>query len=90
MRHARPEDLDAVEGLLGELREIADLKERKRGNFTRKSKAFLHFHADPDGMFADVREGSDFVRYRVSTRNEQRSFARRVRALVQDGRRTSS
>ena len=85
MRHARPTDLDAIELLLEELREVGGIVERKRGNFSRRSKAFLHFHADPAGIFADVREGDAFVRHRVSTRAEQRAFVRRVRVLLKDG-----
>ena len=30
--------------------------EKKRGVFYFKSRAFLHFHEDPKGMFADIRE----------------------------------
>ncbi len=30
------------------------LKEKKRGCFYFKSKGVLHFHEDPEGMFADV------------------------------------
>ena len=31
------------------------LTERTPGTFYRRSRAFLHFHADPAGIFADVR-----------------------------------
>jgi hypothetical protein len=54
MRHARDQDLDRVEGLLVELRTLPGLTEKKRGVFYRKSRAFLHFHEDPKGMFADI------------------------------------
>ncbi len=84
MKHADSQTLDALEPLLLELRRIEGLVERKRGNFTRKSKAFLHFHDDPAGLFADVREGEDFARYRVSTQRERRAFAAKVRALLRD------
>lgn len=67
MRHARAEDLDPLEPLLARLREFPSLTERFRGVFYRKSQAFLHFHADPAGLFADVRaaQGSDFDRIKV-------------------------
>jgi hypothetical protein len=40
---------------LQELRTVAGMVEKKRGVFYRGSRAFLHFHEDPAGMFADVR-----------------------------------
>jgi hypothetical protein len=73
MRHARDEDLDALEPLLARLRGIAGLVERKRGVFYLRSKAFLHFHQDPAGMFADIRtaDGRDFNRLRVDAPSGQ-------------------
>jgi len=54
MRHARDQDLDRLEDLLAQLRALPGLVEKKRGVFYRKSRAFLHFHEDPKGMFADL------------------------------------
>jgi hypothetical protein len=73
MRHARDQDLDRIEPLLKRLRALPGLIERKRGTFYVKSKAFLHFHEDPAGMFADVRaaDGKDFDRLKVDTAEEQ-------------------
>ena len=65
MRHARGEDLDRLEALLGRLRALPLLKEKSRGVFYLKGRAFLHFHADPAGLFADVRQGGAFVRLSV-------------------------
>ena len=59
MRHVTPDALDQLEPLLERLREIPELREKKRGVFYRKSKAFLHFHEDPAGLFADLRKGLD-------------------------------
>lgn len=66
MKHATAAALDQLEGLLAELRTLP-LKEKSRGVFYRKSKAFLHFHEDPKGLFADIRneDGSDFDRFQV-------------------------
>lgn len=61
MRHARDQDLDRVEGLLVELRTLPGLTEKKRGVFYRKSRAFLHFHEDPKGMFADISDPDDRI-----------------------------
>lgn len=54
MRHARNQDLDRVEDLLVQLRALPGLVEKKRGVFYRKGRAFLHFHQDAKGMFADL------------------------------------
>jgi hypothetical protein len=82
MKHAGPEALDGIDDLLVRLRRHAVLAERKRGCFYHKSAAFLHFHEDPEGMFADLKIDGDFRRFRVSTRAEQAAFLREVaRAL---------
>jgi hypothetical protein len=60
MRHARDHDLDRIEPLLARLRTLAGMVEKKRGTFYRKSRGFLHFHEDPKGMFADIRDADDF------------------------------
>lgn len=80
MRHATPLALDRLEPLLQELRAIEGLTERVRGNFQRRSKALLHFHEDPEGLFADLKQDGDWVRYRVSTARERKRFVARVRA----------
>jgi len=59
MKHITPALLDTLEPLLIELRSIAGLKEKSRGVFYRKSRAFLHFHEDPKGLFADIRDTAD-------------------------------
>ena len=82
MRHATPVALDALEPLLGELRQVDELHERKRGVFYRRSLAFLHFHEDPAGFFADVRVGPAWQRFAATTRVEQRALLRAVRAAL--------
>ncbi len=82
MRHATPEDLGGLTGLLGRLRAIEGLVERRPGIFYRRSRAFLHFHHDPSGMFADVRLDDDFVRLPVGTPVQQADLVARVRAAV--------
>jgi hypothetical protein len=80
VRHARDEDLDAVDSLLARVRELPGLTERTRGTFYRKSEGFLHFHADPTGMFADLKVDGTFQRYRVSTVREQRALLSAAKA----------
>jgi len=65
MRHARDGDLDRLEDLLAQLREVPGLTEKKRGVFYRKSKAFLHFHEDPKGLFADLSAGAGLDDQRI-------------------------
>ena len=80
MKHAGAEALDQLEPLLVKLRGLAALREKSRGVFYLRSKAFLHFHDDPSGLFADVRLSSDgdFDRVRVSTGPEQARLVKRI------------
>ncbi len=84
MRHARDDALDSLEPVLVQLRQLPELTERSRGTFYKKSQAFVHFHEDPAGLFADVRlvRGAEFTRVRVSTKAEQRSFMTAVRSAL--------
>jgi len=82
VKHVGSRSLDRLEPLLGELRGLEGLREKKRGVFYRKSRAFLHFHEDPNGLFADVRLADDFERLRVTTRAEQRELVRRLRGAL--------
>jgi hypothetical protein len=82
VKHARAEALDLLEPLIAALRKIDGLTERSRGVFYRTSQAFLHFHEDPEGLFADLRDGADFTRYRVTTMAERRTFLAAVRRAV--------
>src|SRR5438445_1628807 len=47
VKHATDHALDRLEPLLRRLRAVDGLRERKRGTFTHRSRAFLHFHEDP-------------------------------------------
>ena len=82
MRHANQEDLDRLEVLLAQLRELPALRERKRGYFSRRSAAFLHFHEDGGDLYVDVKLDSSFERIRVTSAVEQADFLSRVRAAL--------
>jgi len=82
MRHAGPATLAALRDLLRDLATVPGLIERRPGIFYRAGRAFLHFHDDPAGIFADVRAGDDFERLRVTTARERRALVRRVRAVA--------
>jgi len=83
MRHVSSAGLDELDGLLRDLRAMEALEERSRGVFYRGSRAFLHFHEDPTGLYADVRlDGVEFERMRVSTKAERKKLLSRVRAAT--------
>jgi hypothetical protein len=79
VKHATPVALDALEGLLRELRNIEGLIERKRGLFYRGGGAFIHFHEDRAGFFADAKVTPMWVRFDVTTQAQRRAFLREVR-----------
>ncbi|MDP1735968.1 MAG: hypothetical protein Q8L23_00855 [Caulobacter sp.] len=75
MKHAGAAALDRLEPLLAQIRALPGLKEKSRGVFYRGGKAFLHFHEDRAGLFADLRlAGPEFERFRVETESEQSVF----------------
>ena len=83
MRHATEEDLDRLAPLLAELRKLPQLRERKRGYFSRGAHAFLHFHEDAGDFYVDVKLGGKFQRLRVTSQAEQATFLSRVREALQ-------
>lgn len=78
MRHAGPVTLARIAPLLAELRARPVLRERRPGVFELGSRAFLHFHDDPDGVYADVRLANAFVRMPVVSASEQADLLDRV------------
>jgi len=82
MKHATAAALDRIESILKELRRFDQIHEKKRGVFYRKSSAFVHFHEDPAGMFADVRGDNDWVRVRVNTVSDRRKLMRLVAKIL--------
>jgi len=82
MKHAGPAALDTLEPLILRLRAIPGLKEKSRGVFYLKSRAFLHFHEDPKGMFADVRtaDHTDFERFQVDDPESWDAFVETAKA----------
>ena len=73
MKHAGPATLTLLEPLLVQLRSCGGLVERTPGSFYKKSKAYLHFHEDPAGLFADVKlDASTFTRLEVTTQAQQK------------------
>jgi len=84
VKHAGAGTLTALEPLLSELRRQPGLIERTPGSFYLRSRAFLHFHEDVEGMFADIKlDGTEFTRVRVTTREEQAELVSLVMQGVQ-------
>ncbi len=68
MRHATAAALAQLAPLLSQVRSrMPPLKEKGEGKFYLKSVAFLHFHEDPSGLFADLKVNGDWQRYPVNT-----------------------
>jgi hypothetical protein len=82
VKHVSTTGLDELDDLLLELRRVDGLTEKKRGVFSRGSRAFLHFHEDPSGLYADVRIDSEFERIRVTTKAERKRLLSVARAAV--------
>lgn len=69
--------------MLEQLRALDGLTEKNRGVFYRGSRAFLHFHADGDATYADVRyTGDEFERTRATTKAEQKALVAAVRRAL--------
>lgn len=78
MKHAGPRTFARISSLLQELRARPALGETREGVFSLKSRAFLHFHDDPSGIFADVRLAEGFVRLPVTSASEQADLLERI------------
>jgi hypothetical protein len=79
MKHASAKSLDGLESLLKAMRAAGLLNEKSRGIFYLASKAFLHFHEDPSGMYADLKVGAAFRRFRVETKADQKALLQALR-----------
>lgn len=83
MKHAGPDTLTRLQPLLQQLRSMPGLQERKPGIFYRRGGAFLHFHEDPAGLFADAKlEGRAFQRLAVDSAEQQAHLVAVVRQVV--------
>lgn len=74
MKHAGPETLAALADLVSAVRARGGLKEPRPGVFYRKGRAWLHFHEDEAGLFADLRVADEWERFRVSEPQERAEF----------------
>jgi hypothetical protein len=79
MRHARQDALNELEPVIDRLRKLPGLRERKRGAFYRGGSAFLHFHEDPAGLFADLKIDGEWARMPVDTKAQRDALVREAR-----------
>jgi hypothetical protein len=71
MKHAGPAAIANLDDLIVAIRSRGGLKEPKPGTFYRKGQAWLHFHEDKAGLFADIRGAAGWERFRVSEPDER-------------------
>jgi hypothetical protein len=71
MKHATASALEALGDLLVNFRARPDLVEKRQGIFYLKGRAFLHFHEDHSGVFADLRQGGNWRRFPVNSSDER-------------------
>ncbi len=71
MKHATHATLEQLASLLERLSAVVGLVQRSRGVYYFKSKAFLHFHEDPAGIFADVNVAGEWKRVRVGSPQDE-------------------
>jgi len=71
VKHAGPATLDTLRELIVAIRTRDGLREPRPGVFYREGKAWLHFHEDKAGLFADLRLGREWQRFRVSEAQER-------------------
>jgi hypothetical protein len=84
MKHATTEALQQIGSLLGDLRRLPQMIERKPGVFYVKGKAFLHFHEDPAGLFADIKIRSDWTRFALKGAGERSAFLKLAARTLSD------
>ncbi|XHS79761.1 hypothetical protein ACFJGW_07215 [Burkholderiaceae bacterium UC74_6] len=83
MKHAGAAALAELNSLLDEIRRLPGLQERKPGIFYRRGQAFLHFHEDPAGLFADAKlAGTKFERLSVQTADQRQGLLHRLRQTM--------
>jgi hypothetical protein len=82
MKHASAVTLRQIAPLLARLRALPGLKEKSDGKFYRGGSAFLHFHEDPAGLFADVKMDGEWTRHAVNSETAQTRLVRDARRLL--------
>ncbi len=83
MKHASAETLRQLEPLLKCLRALPGMTERRPGIFYRGASAFLHFHDDAAGLFADAKlDGTSFSRFKLNGARDNEELIAKVSATL--------
>ena len=77
-RTVKESTLETLGPLLSFLRSYDGLNEVRGATFHLNGRDFIHFHDDPDGLWADVRLSKGRIRMPVSTRSEQGEVMERI------------
>jgi hypothetical protein len=84
MKHASERALLSIAPLLGRIRALPGITEKKLGVYYCKSRPFLHFHEHGEEIFADVRlEGPDFDRFPSTTLKQQAILLKAIRDALE-------
>jgi hypothetical protein len=84
VKHAGAAALEALGKLLEMLRARTALIEKRPGIFYVRGRAFLHFHEDRAGIFADLRHRSDWLRLPVNSAAEREMLLAAVDDCLSD------
>jgi hypothetical protein len=84
VKHAGAQTLAALVPLLDAVRDAAGaaLVERKTGTFYRRGAAFLHFHEDPAGVFADLKGAGGWERFAVTSAAQRALLLREIKSRL--------
>jgi hypothetical protein len=74
--------IETLATLLNVLRGYSVLQEVRPTAFHLGGRDFIHFHEEPDGLFADVRLSKGRLRMPVSTSSEQAQMLDRIDQIL--------
>ena len=83
MKHASTKSFDCIKDILTKLKKYKSLKEKQKGVFYKNSQAFIHFHEDLEGLFADLKIKNEWERFPVNTKQEKDYFLKKAQKLIQ-------
>ena len=78
MKHATQKTLEMINPILEQLRK-SGLKEKGFGKFYKASQAYVHFHEDATGVYADVKRKGKWQRLKIPrNKKECKRFAHKL------------
>ena len=82
MKHASTKALDCIKDILTKLKKYKSLKEKQKGMFYKNSEAFIPFHEDLKGIFADLNIKNKWERLLVSTKSGKDHFLKKAQKVI--------